>query len=97
MNKAEARAELSRIVAEYRQKSYDYWESRIGGEPVILAPVAESGGEYQVEIEAFWDDRKRENIRVLFSIDDGGWRAYYPMTEDFIIAKDGSFVGEPEP
>jgi hypothetical protein len=28
------------------------------------------------------------------SIDDGGWRAFLPWTDSFIIAPDGSFVGE---
>jgi hypothetical protein len=31
---------------------------------------------------------------VLASIDDGGWSAFIPLTDDFIIAPDGSFVGE---
>jgi hypothetical protein len=28
------------------------------------------------------------------SIDDGGWRAFSPLTESFILAKTGTFVGE---
>jgi hypothetical protein len=38
--------------------------------------------------------KKRDNIRVLASIDDGGTRAFHPVTCDFIKAPDGSFVGE---
>jgi len=30
----------------------------------------------------------------LVSIDDGGWRAFFPTTESFIMAPNGSFVGE---
>jgi hypothetical protein len=26
----------------------------------------------------------------MVSIDDGGWRAFLPLTDDFIIAPDGS-------
>lgn len=53
-----------------------------------------SGHNYQVEIQAVWDDRKRRNIRVVISVDDMGWRAFAPLSSDFIIAPDGSFVGE---
>jgi len=34
-------------------------------------------------------------MRVFISIDDGGWqRIICPITDDFIIAPDGSFIGE---
>jgi hypothetical protein len=31
---------------------------------------------------------------VFVQIDDGGWRAFTPMSDSFIIAPDGSFVGD---
>jgi hypothetical protein len=55
--------------------------------------VAESGTRYQIEIQAFWDDEKKKNLRVIGSIDDGGIRAFFPMTDDFIITRDGDFFG----
>jgi hypothetical protein len=45
-------------------------------------------------VQAFWDDRKNDNLRVMVKIEDGGWRALTPMCCDFIVAPDGSFVGE---
>jgi hypothetical protein len=56
--------------------------------------VGVSGTRYQVEITAFWDSGKPGNLRVLAAIDDGGWRAFKPLSTDFIMAPDGSFVGE---
>lgn len=53
-----------------------------------------SGTRYQFEIQAFWDDKRRENIRGVGSIDDMGWRALSPLSLDFMVAPDGSFVGE---
>jgi hypothetical protein len=53
--------------------------------------------EYQIEIQAFWDEpRKGEgNLRVIASIDDGRFPyVFLPMTTDFIMKPDGSFVGE---
>jgi hypothetical protein len=31
---------------------------------------------------------------VIVAIDDGRWRAFSPLSVDFIMAPDGSFVGE---
>ncbi len=94
MNKEEAKSELARIVAQNRKHSYEYWVSRIDEQETYEFGVS-SGVKYQVEIQAFWDDgRKRRNVRVLFAIDDGGLRAFYPLAASFIIAPDGSFVGE---
>jgi len=53
-----------------------------------------SGHRYTIETSVFWDGAKDRDLRVVVSIDDGGWRAYAPMTDDFIMAPDGSFVGE---
>lgn len=33
----------------------------------------------------FWDHREGGAIRVLGTVDDGGWRAFRPLTEDFIV------------
>ena len=37
---------------------------------------------------------RRGHLRVLGSIDDGGIRAFFPLTDSFIMAPDGSFIGE---
>lgn len=73
--------------------SYEALKAFVGN-PVTLTEEGASGTEYQVEIEAVWDDRPGHNLRVLMSIDDGGLRAFAPMTDDFIVAPDGGFVGE---
>jgi hypothetical protein len=31
---------------------------------------------------------------MVGAIDDYGWRAFVPLTDDFIMAPNGSFVGE---
>jgi hypothetical protein len=63
-------------------------------EPKGLEVAGPSGAIYQLEVQAFWDDKRSRHLRVLASIDDGGWSAFIPLTDDFIIAPDGSFVGE---
>jgi hypothetical protein len=56
--------------------------------------VAPSGTRYQIEVEAFWDDRKDKNLRVAIAIDDFGWSTFHPLVVAFIVAPDGRFVGE---
>jgi hypothetical protein len=94
MNKHEAKSLLAGIVARHRNGSYADWVSHIDGEPIAFEVASEAGRSYQVEIQAFWDNRRGGNVRVMFSIDDGGWRAFCPLTDDLLIAEDGSFVGE---
>jgi hypothetical protein len=94
MKKAAFQALLSPIVADYRKRPYEYWLSRVERDPIHFQFATDSGTECQVEINAFWDDHPGGNIRVLFAIDDGGWRACLPVTDDFIITRDGTFVGE---
>ena len=93
MDNVEARAVLQDHLRSYRQRPY--------GELVALldkAHVAEvrgpSGVTYQVEVEVHWDHQPGGALRVLGSVDDGGWRALKPLTDDFILAPDGTFVGE---
>jgi hypothetical protein len=54
--------------------------------------VGEDGKTYQLEIQAFWDSKKGADIRLIVAADDGGWRAYKPLTGDFIMRPDGSLV-----
>jgi hypothetical protein len=56
--------------------------------------VGEDGNSYQLEIEAIWDIARAEDVRVIVSVDDGGWRALKPLTQGFVMRPDGSFVDE---
>ena len=74
-------------------------DTNIVGKVVVITGAsfeveAESGTWYQGGIQVFWDDKPDGAIRVMASIDDGGWRAFVPLTDDFILAPDGTFVGE---
>ena len=92
--KAEARAELAKVVAEYRARPYDFWASRIDKGPITSSVVGASGTTYGVEIEAVWDDYgRRDTVRVFFAIDDGRWRwVSMSLTETLLVRKDGSVV-----
>jgi hypothetical protein len=54
--------------------------------------VGEDGKKYQLEMQGFWDSKKGANVRLIVAADDGGWRAYKPLTGDFITRPDGSLL-----
>jgi hypothetical protein len=45
-----------------------------------------------LEIQCFWDDRADGDIRVMGSIDDGGWRAFVPITDGFMMTPEGKLA-----
>ena len=93
MNKAEAKSLLSQELSRYREIPYAELFSLIDHSETFER-AAPSGVTYQIELQVFVDDESRQTLRVLGSIDDGGWRALSPLCDDFILAPDGSFVGE---
>jgi hypothetical protein len=93
MDKKEAQQLLKGRVNQLRAISYHDLLGLLDKETVI-AVEGVSGRRYSIETSVFWDGAKDRDLRVIVAIDDGGWRAYAPMTDDFIMAPDGSFVGE---
>lgn len=93
MNKTEARQLLLRHLTGYRNRSYGVLARLIGS--LDVAEVTGPGAAmYQIEVQVLWDGKAGHDIRVIGGIDDGGLRALAPLTESFIMAPDGSFVGE---
>ncbi len=93
MDSQEARTIVAKELRRYRARSYQELQ-RLLKEHDHLEVRGPSGVSYQLEVEAVWDDRPGRNLRVFGHIDDGGLRAVAPLTEDFIMAPDGSFIGE---
>ena len=93
MDKDEAREILSGAIAELRERSYDLLRDSLG-EPEMREVAGPSGTTYQLETQVFWDSAPGGDLRVIVSIDDGRVSAFKPLSDDFIIAPDGSFVGE---
>lgn len=93
MDKVEAKELLAQQIERLRGLSYEELLAWLDRTETIKV-VAASGAEYQVQVQVLWDDRPGDSLRVIASIDDGGVRALAPLGDDFIIASDGSFVGE---
>jgi hypothetical protein len=91
MNKAEARLILSRELKAFASRSYAQLVALIGHSDVKNL-LGESGVNYQIEFSVFWDSKPGEDLLIMGSIDDGGWRAFLPLTESLIMRPDGKFV-----
>ena len=93
MDTDEARSVLTEHLASYRALTYPELAGRV--DTVETAEHrAPSGVEYQLEVQFFWDSKPNRDVRVIALVDDGGWRAFVPLSDDFILAPDGTFVGE---
>jgi hypothetical protein len=93
MNKTEPKSLLSQELSRYRELPYAELFSLID-DIEAFERAAPSGVTYQIEMQVFVDDESRRTLRVMGSIDDGGWRAFSPLSDSFILSPDGSFVGE---
>lgn len=93
MDKERARAVLAEALQPYRAKSHAALRDLIGQTDVFQIANPD-GSDFQIEIEAFWDGKPDGDIRVMGGVDDGGWSAFSPLSDDFVMAPDGSFVGE---
>lgn len=95
MDRKEALDVLALEMARWRTLSWQELKDRVGSaEPETLEVRGPSGTTYQLEIEAFWDDKSDDVIRVLGCVDDGGVRAFFPLTECFLLSPDGVFIDE---
>ena len=94
MDKREAHELLASHLAGYRERSYAELIALERAGPTTVEVAGPSGTCYQIEVQVVWDGARGGDVRVLGAIDDGGWRAFMPLTDDFIMAPDGSFVGE---
>jgi hypothetical protein len=84
------------IDAEVRRlRKLPYLElASLVGKTETKQVVGEDDKTYQLQIDAVWDSKKGENVRLIVAADDGGWRAFKPLTGDFIMRPDGTLVGE---
>ena len=94
MDKAEARTIASNEMSSLRARSWVELRDRYLHNPETVEVDGPSGTTYQVKTHAVWDGKKDGDLRMFVEVDDGGWRAFVPLSESFIMAPDGSFVGE---
>ena len=91
MNNAEAQSILSRELRAFATRAYDELVRSIS-RPEVKNISTESGVSYQIELNVFWDSEPKKDLRIIGSIDDGGWRAFLPITESLIMKPDGTLM-----
>jgi hypothetical protein len=94
LTRIEAREIITSELAKYRNWSYDKLIALVDAPKRSFEVVGTSGKRYHIDISAHWDAKPKDDVRVFGCIDDSGWRAFLPMSNSFIKASDGSFVGE---
>ncbi len=93
MNKTEAASIIESELAQYKKLSYEDLVRKIG-EQETFERINETGENYQIEIDFFFDDEKEKTLRVTGMISYSFWTDFSPVCSDFIIAPDGKFIGE---
>jgi hypothetical protein len=93
MDRDEAQALADSVLADLRKLSYAEC-CRMIREVSTRSVRARDGKEYELEIQAMWDAKTNGNVRVLVAVSGGGWSDFVPLCRDFVIAPDGSFIGE---
>jgi hypothetical protein len=96
MDKNEAINLANQKLAELRQKSFEELKNYLSPKGAqTLEIVGMSGKTYQLELQSFWDGAEGGNLRVMVSVDDGSFlRTLKPLSTDFIISPEGTFIGE---
>lgn len=91
MNKAEARSILSNELKVFAARPYAELV-RLISQSEVKNVRSGLGVDYQIELNVFWDAEPDKNLLFVGSIDDGGWRAFLPLTESLIMKSDGTLI-----
>ncbi len=84
---------VAKEIRSLRSQSHSELQQYL--KPQVQTRVGDSGTAYEVEIQAAWDDKSAQTLRVMVNIAEAGqWRFVDASVDDFIIAPDGSFIGE---
>jgi hypothetical protein len=92
MDYQEARQLLETQVEEWRHRSYAELSQEVGRWRRFETTGA-SGEHYEGHIQVLWQGGAHGPVKVIGSIDDGGWRTFVPLMTDFTVAPDGTVVG----
>ena len=93
MDPIEALGVLSVEAKRYLGRTHAELSSLVE-EPHHLEVPGPGAVRYQIEVSATWDDKPGGTLRLFFSIDDGGLRAFAPLTRDALVEPGEAFDGE---
>lgn len=93
MDKVEAKEIAERDLEFYRALSYTEFAAKIG-EQENFERITEQGEPYRIEFDFMFDDDEQKTVRVMGIVSYNGWTDLFPVSNDFIIAPNGEFIGE---
>jgi hypothetical protein len=85
MNKIEAQSLLDERIRDLRRLSYSELAALVDKETGYIQVSGPSGAEYNLQTLIFWDDVPHNDIRILVSIDDGGFEN--AIRDDFVVRR----------
>jgi hypothetical protein len=88
MNRFEAHSVLKEQLAAFARQSYLEVAGLIDN-PTAITVKAPAGRKYQVEFNVFYDSEACRDLRIIGSIDNGGLRAFVPVTKTLIMKQNG--------
>jgi len=88
MKKPEAQSILDEQLSIFVRQPYAKLAELVNV-PKNITVQAPSGTKFQIEFNVFYDSGKQQNLRIIGSIDDGGWRAMMPLTKTLIVKPNG--------
>jgi hypothetical protein len=93
MDKAEATTVLDQHLASFVRRGYAELASTVD-RPQGMQTEGPSGAKYNIEFNVFYDDgHKKQNLRIVGSIDDGGRRIFmFPLTKTEIMKPTGELI-----
>jgi hypothetical protein len=83
---------LQQELQRARERGYASLAANVG-EETTREIVGPDGKQYQISVLVVWDRDENGTLRVIVSIDDGGWRAFKPLTADDLIHPDTNAAG----
>ncbi len=91
MNKVEAQSILDERLSSFVRRPYADLAAAVD-KPEVASVKAGSGREYQIEFNVFFDAGAHQELRIVGSIDDGGLRAFLPLTKTLIMKPSGELL-----
>jgi hypothetical protein len=91
MNNDEAATVLEQYLAAFVRRPYAELAAMIDN-PQSIEAIGSSGTVYQIEFDVFYDSEPSGDLRIMGCIDDGGWRAFAPLSKSEIMKPTGELV-----
>ncbi len=93
MDKREATMLVQKVLQDYESLPRRELADKVGTHTFEV--TGSSGTTYQVEVIVMQDSRQAR-IHIVASIDDMGWRAFFPLCKTLIVDLDDSYASGAE-